>query len=142
MDHLPTISAEEADPERSVPNPALKDKRRELDQVEARLAKAEQDYDQKAHDNPERDRPERARVLRTTDGTSGALQWGLGPVSSTVHQCRGLPGGSRERWSGLFRFFRERSGSMGDARADGRPVFGFGLPMVLVIGGRVRTKGR
>ncbi len=53
LDHLPTMAVEPADPERSVPNPAVKKKRRELGQIKAQLTKAEQAYGQKAHDNPE-----------------------------------------------------------------------------------------
>ena len=40
---------EPADPERRVPNPAVKEKQRELGQVTAQLAKAEQAYGQQAH---------------------------------------------------------------------------------------------
>ena len=53
LDHLPTTAVEPADPERSVPNPAVKEKKRELGRVKAQLRKAEQTYGQKAHDNPE-----------------------------------------------------------------------------------------
>jgi transposase len=56
LDHLPTTAVEPADPERSVPNPALKKKKRELGRVKARLTKAEQAYGQKAHDNLEQKR--------------------------------------------------------------------------------------
>ncbi len=56
LDHLPTLAVEPADPERSVPNPAVKEKRRELGRVKARLTKAEQAYGQKAHDNLEQKR--------------------------------------------------------------------------------------
>jgi hypothetical protein len=56
LDHLPTTAVEPADPERSVPNPAVKEKRRELGRVKASLTKAEQAYGQKAHDNPEQKR--------------------------------------------------------------------------------------
>jgi transposase len=56
LDHLPTTAVEPADPERSVPNPALKAKKKELGQVKAKLTKAEQAYGQKAHDNPEQQR--------------------------------------------------------------------------------------
>lgn len=54
LDHLPTSAVEPADPERSVPNPVLKEKKRELGQVQAELTKAEQAYGQKAHENAER----------------------------------------------------------------------------------------
>jgi len=53
LDHLPTTAVEPADPERSVPNPAVKEKKRELGRIKASLTKAEQAYGQKAHDNPE-----------------------------------------------------------------------------------------
>ena len=53
LDHLPTTAVEPADPQRSVPNPAVKQKRRELSRVEAELSKAEQAYGQHAHANPE-----------------------------------------------------------------------------------------
>ena len=53
LDHLPTTAVEPADPERSVPNPAVKAKKRELGKVKARLTKAEQTYGQKVHDNPQ-----------------------------------------------------------------------------------------
>jgi transposase len=56
LDHLPTTAVEPADPERSVPNPAVKEKKRELGRVKAKLAKAEQAYGQKAHDNQEQKR--------------------------------------------------------------------------------------
>jgi hypothetical protein len=53
LDHLPTTAVEPADPQRSVPNPAVKQKKRELSRVEAELSKAEQAYGQQAHANPE-----------------------------------------------------------------------------------------
>lgn len=56
LDHLPTTQVEAADPERSVPNPALKVKRQELDRVQSELRKVEQAYGQKAHDNSEQQR--------------------------------------------------------------------------------------
>ena len=56
LDHLPTMAVEPADPGRSVPNPEVKEKRSELSQVRARLAKAEQALGQKVHDNPEQKR--------------------------------------------------------------------------------------
>jgi transposase len=56
LDHLPTTAVEPADPERSVPNPAVKKKNREVGRVKAQLAKAEQAYGQKAHDNSEQER--------------------------------------------------------------------------------------
>ena len=49
LDHLPSTAVEPADPERSVPNPAVKEKQRELGQVTAQLAKDEQAYGQQAH---------------------------------------------------------------------------------------------
>lgn len=56
LDHLPTTAVEPADPERSVPNPAAKDKKKELGRVKVELTKVEQAYGRKAHDNPERQR--------------------------------------------------------------------------------------
>jgi hypothetical protein len=53
LDHLPTTAVEPADPQRSVPNPAVKAKQRELGRIKAELMKAEQAYGQKAHANPE-----------------------------------------------------------------------------------------
>ena len=53
LDHLPTTAVEAADPERSVPNPAVKAKKGELGRVEAELTKAEQAYGRQAHENPE-----------------------------------------------------------------------------------------
>ena len=56
LDHLPTTAVEPADPARPVPNPAVKEKKRELGQVTAQLATAEQAYGQQAHDNSEQTR--------------------------------------------------------------------------------------
>ena len=56
LDHLPTTAVEPADPERSVPNPAVKEKQRELGHVTAQLTKAEQAYGQQAHDHPAQQR--------------------------------------------------------------------------------------
>ena len=56
LDHLPTTAVEPADPERSVPNPAVKEKKRELGHVTAQLTKAEQAYGQQAHDHPAQQR--------------------------------------------------------------------------------------
>lgn len=53
LDHLPTTAVESADPERSVPNPALKEKQSELVRVKAGLTKAEQAYGQRARENAE-----------------------------------------------------------------------------------------
>jgi Transposase protein/Winged helix-turn helix len=53
LDHLPSTAVEPADPERSVPNPAVKEQRRELGRVNSELTKAEQAYGQQAHANPE-----------------------------------------------------------------------------------------
>ena len=53
LDHLPTTAVEPADPQRSVPNPAVKEKKREWGRVKAELTKAEQAYGQHAHENPE-----------------------------------------------------------------------------------------
>jgi hypothetical protein len=60
LDHLPTTAVEPADPERSVPNPEVKEKKVELGRIKAQLAKAEQAYGQKAHDNSE----QRRRTVR------------------------------------------------------------------------------
>ncbi len=56
LDHLPTTAVELADPERSVPNPAVKEKKHELSQVKACLKKVEQAYGQKAYDTTEQKR--------------------------------------------------------------------------------------
>ena len=56
LDHLPANAVEPADPERSVPNPEVKEKKKQVAKLKARLAKAEQAYGQKAHDNPESER--------------------------------------------------------------------------------------
>jgi hypothetical protein len=53
LDHLPTTAVEPADPQRSVPNPAVKQKRREVNRIEVELSKAEQAYGQHANANPE-----------------------------------------------------------------------------------------
>ena len=56
LDHLPTNAVEPADPERSVPNPAVKEKKKQIAKLKAKLTKAEQAYGQKAHDNQESER--------------------------------------------------------------------------------------
>jgi hypothetical protein len=56
LDHLPTTKAEQADPERTVPSPAVKQKKRELASAKARLQAAERKYGQKAYENPEQKR--------------------------------------------------------------------------------------
>ena len=56
LDHLPTTKAEPADPERTVPSPVVKQKKRELAAAKARLQAAEQAYGQKAYENPEQKR--------------------------------------------------------------------------------------
>lgn len=56
LDHLPTTKAEQADPERTVPSPVVKQKKRELAAAKARLQAAEQAYGQKAYENPEQKR--------------------------------------------------------------------------------------
>ena len=53
LDHLPTSAVEAADPQRSVPNPAVKEKKRELGGIRAELTKAEQAYGHYAHENSE-----------------------------------------------------------------------------------------
>jgi transposase len=55
LDHLPSHQVEPADPERSVPNPAIKEKKKQLQKLRAQLAKAERDYGEKALDNPAKD---------------------------------------------------------------------------------------
>ena len=57
LDHLPTMAVEPADPERTVLNPMIKAKKKELARINSQLTKAEQAYGQKAHDNQERQRP-------------------------------------------------------------------------------------
>jgi len=57
LDHLPSHRVEPADPERSVPNPAIKEKKKQLEQLRAQLAKAQRAYGEKALANPERQRP-------------------------------------------------------------------------------------
>ncbi len=44
LDHLPTYGVEPADPERAVPNPAKKEKKKELDGARAELARLKQAY--------------------------------------------------------------------------------------------------
>jgi hypothetical protein len=53
LDHLPTTKVEPADPERTVPSPAVRQKKRELSAAKARLQAAEWAYGQKVYDNPE-----------------------------------------------------------------------------------------
>lgn len=69
LDHLPTTAVEPADPERSVPNPAVKAKKRELGRLNAELTKAEQTYGQRAHENPE----QRVRTVRGFKISQAAL---------------------------------------------------------------------
>ncbi len=57
LDHLPSHRVEPADPERTVPNPAIKDKKKRLGQIRSQLAKAQASYGEKALENPERRRP-------------------------------------------------------------------------------------
>lgn len=57
LDHLPSHRVEPADPERSVPNPAIQQKKKQLERLRAQLAKAERDYGEKALANPEQRRP-------------------------------------------------------------------------------------
>ncbi len=56
LDHLPTTAVEPADPERSVPNPAVKEKKRERAEIRACLMQAEQTYGQKEYENLEQKR--------------------------------------------------------------------------------------
>jgi len=44
FDHMPTLTVEDADPERQVPNPEKKEKKKELDKARKRLDKAQIDY--------------------------------------------------------------------------------------------------
>ncbi len=53
LDHLPSTAVEPAAPQRSVPNPAVKENKRELGRVKTELTKAERAYGQKVHENPE-----------------------------------------------------------------------------------------
>ena len=57
LDHLPTTAVEPADPERRVPNPVVKEKKREVGRIQAKLTKAEQAYGHKAHENREQKVP-------------------------------------------------------------------------------------
>jgi len=57
LDHLPSHQVEPADPHRSVPNPAIKEKKKQLEQLRTQLTKAQRAYGEKALDNPERKRP-------------------------------------------------------------------------------------
>ena len=74
LDHLPSTAVEPADPERSVPNPAVTEKKRELGQVTAQLAKAEQAYGQQACTTPPRSSVARCGAarspMRSWDGRS------------------------------------------------------------------------
>ena len=66
LDHLPTMQVEPADPERSVPNPRVQEKRRERNRIKAQLTQAEQAYGQKVHENGE-------PRCRTGRGVKGSL---------------------------------------------------------------------
>jgi len=57
LDHLPSHRVEPADPERTVPNPAVKQKKKQLEHIRAQLAKEQASYGEKALENPERQRP-------------------------------------------------------------------------------------
>lgn len=57
LDHLPSHGVEPADPERSVPNPTIKEKKKPLEKLRAQLAQAQASYGEKALANPERRRP-------------------------------------------------------------------------------------
>ena len=57
LDHLPTTAVEPADPERRVPNPVIKEKKREVGRIQAKLTKAEQAYGHKAHEHREQKVP-------------------------------------------------------------------------------------
>ncbi len=69
LDHLCTYDVEEADPERSVPNPAKNTMKKRLGKLERKLKKLEQEYGTKAFDNPER----RRRTMRGFKISQGKL---------------------------------------------------------------------
>ena len=69
LDHLCTYDVEEADPERSVPNPAKKAMKKQLGKLERKLRKLEQEYGTNAFDNPER----RRRTMRGFKISQGKL---------------------------------------------------------------------
>ena len=60
LDHTPTYTVEQADPERLVPNPRIKQKRKELAKLKGELSKLERDYGEKAMNNDE----SRCRTMR------------------------------------------------------------------------------
>ena len=84
LDHLPTTAVEPADPERSVPNPAVKKKKNELCRIKAQLTKAEQAYGQKAHDNPEQKR----RTVRGFKISHAELGQEIKKLRSTSEQLK------------------------------------------------------
>ena len=53
LDHVPTTAVEPANPNRRVPNPERKAKKKELTKVQAELAKEEREYGEAALGNPE-----------------------------------------------------------------------------------------
>ncbi len=53
LDHLPTYGVEPADPKRPVPNPAKKEKKKELDGARADLARLKQAYAESSLNHPE-----------------------------------------------------------------------------------------
>jgi len=91
LDHLPTTAVEPADPARSVPNPAVKEKKRELTRARARLDKAEKTYGQKAHDNPEQ-KCRTVRGFKTSHAELGREIKELREVCAQLEaEIRGLP---------------------------------------------------
>ena len=84
LDHLPTTSAEPADPERTVPSPAVKQKKRQLAVAKARLHAAEQAYGQKAYENPEQKR-RTVRGFKITHAELGGEIRGLRETCERLH---------------------------------------------------------
>ena len=57
LDHLCTYAVEPADPQRTVPNPARKQKRKQLSRLRSKLGKLQQQYGDAALNNPESKQP-------------------------------------------------------------------------------------
>ncbi len=57
IDHLSTYDVEKADPERLVPNPALKEQKKELEKLKREGDKLKEEYGDSALNNPESQRP-------------------------------------------------------------------------------------
>jgi len=62
LDHLPTYDVEPADPERPVPNPARKHKKKELDGVRRELARLKEAYAASRLNHPQREATEREEL--------------------------------------------------------------------------------